>query len=284
MAARMACIALRRPDPAAAQAHVRRARNGLRARAAEGEAHLLNAIATASARVMIDLHDVSAETAPGAWRLQAWLGVVRVVAERRPVLLVLPQSVRLRIARLLPPGVRAIAAGEVPACLARWPNCRRILASVSILPPLHPNLLWEAAALRLREMWAETADGRAALAVPLRLLILREHGPDLRFGGGTPVATLDTTDPEAVARALLRLLIAPGAAGIVCAAAAEPVRLAFLDVCALRGLAFHGVVDAAALLAGALPEAAARELAHRAAEAARTMTNPTQKEPLCLAA
>ena len=285
MAARMAWIALRRPDPLGAQVHVRRARELLRARTAEGEAHLVRAIATAATPVMIDLPAASPEIAGSALRLQSWLGVVRIVAETGPVLLVLPQSVRLRIERLLPPGVRAIAAGEVEDCLARWPLCRRIAAGSGPMPPLHPNLLWEAAALRLQDMWAETPDGAAAIGVSAGLLILRDRGPDTRLRIGQWVATIDVTRPEAAARVLLGLLIAPGKADIVCVAAPDGVRRDILDMCALRGLAFHGAVDDAALVSGRLPEAARSELARRAADAARSLTRPsTSKEPLCPAA
>jgi hypothetical protein len=287
MARLMARIALHRPDPRRAAAHVRRAREGLRARAAEGEAYLLRAIATAAQPVIIDLHTVSAETATCALRLQCWLGVARVLAGSAPVLIVLAQSVRLRVIRLLPPGVRAIAAGEVAGCLELWPRCRRVEAGTGAMPPMHPNLLWEAAALRLREMWAETTNGRAALAEAATLVILREHAAAATFaiGPAASVALIDATESEAVARVILRLLIAPGGTAIVCAAAPSDVRRMFLDLCALRGLAFHGVVDDAALSPGLLPEAAARELARRAELAARALIPPSSnKEPLCLAA
>jgi hypothetical protein len=285
MAARMADIALRRPDPRIGQGHVRRARENLRARTAEGEANLLRAMAVAAAPVMVDLHDVSAETAPGALLLQAWLGVMRVLAERAPVLLVLPQSVRLRVARSLPPGVRAIAAGEVDSCLALWPRCRRVATHPFVMPPLHPNLLWEAAALRLRDLWAETPQGRAALAEGAGMLLLGENRPPARFAIGAGVATVNATDMQAVACALLRLLIAPNGAEIVCAAAPARVRAAFLDICALRGLGFHGCIDDAALSPGRLPASAGRELERRAAEAARGLIDPHHgKEALCLAA
>jgi hypothetical protein len=279
MAARMAEIALRRPDKRAAQGHVRRARADLRARMTAGAGHLLRAVAVATAPVMIDLHDVAAGTGQGALRLQCWLGVVRVLAQRCPVLLVLPQSVRLRIAGLLPPGARAIAAGEVDACIALWPRCLRLVAGELPPPPPHPCLLWDPAALRLREMWTELQPADAALA---GMVILQRGLPPRRLAG---FATLDAEDAEAVARLVLRLLIAPGDIEIVCAAAPQAALRVVLDVCALRGLAFRGAVDAAALAPAGLPRMAADELARRAEAAALafTLTSNSQETP-CLAA
>ena len=288
MARRMAGIALRRSDPGRAQTHVRRARDRLRMQTADGEANLMRAIAIARSPLTIDLRHVSAETAPGAWLLQSWLGVVRVLGERRPVLLVLPQSARLRLAKLLPPGVRAIAAGETDACRAFWPRCVEIDAACVASPPPHPNLLWEGAALRARAIWAETRDGTEALNDRASLLILRS-GPPARFRAHCETAIIDTTDGAAVARTLLRLLVAPPpGAEIVCAAAPPVVRQAFLDVCALRGLPFHGMVDDAALAPARLP-ATQGELARRARDAAHALTlSPDSRsgtrETSCLAA
>jgi hypothetical protein len=283
MATAMARIALRRPDPHRAASHVRRARDTLRAHASRGGADLLRAIATAPAPAVIDLRDVAADTARGVLRLQAWLGAMRVMAERRPVVLVLPQSVRLRVARLLPPGVRAIAAGEMDACLARWP--RAVPVDGAAAPPLHPNLLWEGAALRLREGWAETSEGRADLADPARLVILRAGAVPARFGAGPGIAMVDASDPDAVARVRLRLLIAPEGMEIVCADAPPEVARSLLDICTLRGRPFHGAPDDAALVSGAPPAACLSELARRAAAAARALTHPnsTENRP-CLAA
>jgi hypothetical protein len=98
--------------------------------------------------------------------------------------------------------------------------------------------------------------------------------------------SLDASDREAVAAALLQLLAAPPPGiAVVCAGAPAPVRQAFLDLCVLRGLSFHGAVDEAALAPPRLPDAARNELARRAADAARALTHPdSTKEPLCLAA
>jgi hypothetical protein len=290
MAAAMADIALRRPDPKRAQAHVLRAREDLRSRAADGEAQLVRAIARSAAPVLVDLAETSAETAVGALRLQAWLGVMRVFAAQDPVLLVLPQSVRLRIARLLPPGVRAIAAGEIEAVLALWPRCRRIDAAVIDAPALHPNLLWEASCLRLREMWAEAPAGRAALGGDATLVILHPGAHASRFKTGRTIVTVDAADDEAVAALLLRLLAGPNeGVEIACAAAAPRIREALLDMCALRGIAFNGFADDAAYVRGVPHDARSGELARRAAAAARTMAAapippPNPKESLCLAA
>jgi len=284
MAAEMARIALRRPNPHRATGQVRRARDALRARAARGSADLLRAIATAPAPAVIDLRDVPGDKAQGVLCLQAWLGVMRVIAERRPVVLVLPQSLRLRVVRLLPPGVRAIAAGELAACLARWPRAV-LVDGAATPPPPHHNLLWEGAALRLRESWAETPQGRADLADPARLLILRAGATPARFGAGPVIAMVDASDPDSVARARLRLLIAPDGMEIVCVDAPPDLARSVLDICILRGRAFHGAPDGAALVSGAPPAACLSELARRAAAAARALTEPNSTEKLqCLAA
>jgi hypothetical protein len=290
MAALMARIALRRPDPKRAQAHVMRAREGLRTTAADGEAQLIRAIARSAAPVIIDLSETSAETAAGALRLQAWLSVMRVLATQDLVLLVLPQSVRVRIERLLPPGVRAIAAGEVAAVLALWPRCRRLDAAAMAAPPLHPNLLWEAACLRLREMWAETPAGRASLGDDAALVILYPGARASRFRTGRTIMTVDASDEEAVAVLLLRLLTsANDGVEIACSAVASRVRDALLDTCALRRIAFSGFADDTAYVRGVPHGARTGELARRAAAMARSLAaepifslNP--KESLCLAA
>ncbi len=294
MAAAMAAIALRRPDPRPAQASVHRARDALRSAADAGARNLLRAVARHKPVLVVDLHDTDIERS--ALKLQGWTGMARELAAARTIF-ILPDAIRALVGTLLPPAVRALTFAEYEVAGAElWPNRRVIDATdagarrpsdhrddrwsmaadtlsppgaLSELPLLHPNVLWEPAAQRLRQAWAATPAARAARFAPGLLFLRPAAGPnrlrDARF--------LDSADAPAVGAALMRLLCDPGAVSVVASGAAAPqVRRMARDVCAVAGIPFRGLVDGAALAPPHRPAAAARDIAARFRAAAASLT------------
>ena len=244
MAARMVQIALQEPRARPRASQLAMARDDLRARAAAGGESLLRAIARHGSPMVIDLRE--ADLGRDALLLQSWLGMVRVLAGQRRVVLKLPAELRRLVGRLLPPGVSASvgdgwldewpemllidAAGGPPPSVAalsggrvvkdrRWPGqveaapqgpaADAAAMAVDGLPRLHPNVAWEPACLRLREAWAALPDSRAALAAGAPTLLLRDGAGNARsvaLGGGRAMRIVDAQAWQAVQTALMALL------------------------------------------------------------------------------
>lgn len=309
MAARMAEIALSRPDPRIAQRATLRARDALRATAETGAANFLRAVARRKAVLVVDLHDACIEAS--ALKLQSWLGMARILAARR-TLLIVPDAVRTTIESYLPPGVRACSLAEYEAAAGRFPNRIVIDATaaggravsdyrdgrwtfddadcelsepLAEFPYLHANIAWEPAAVRLRAAWlAANAQPRRAIAPGL--LIFRP-GRSICFATqGDPrqpsraITYVDSDDHSAISSALMHLLVSPSGMSVVVSGSARPaVRRAALQVCAIAGVRYRGLADAAAMAPTNLPARIPDDAAARTQSVAAMFTAKTEEPP-----
>ncbi len=239
MAAGMADIALRRLGFGAALAAAGVARDDLRARAAAGEGNLLGVIARHKPPIVVDLRGA------GALRLQASIGLVREMSSRHRVRLVLDKEVHAMIARILPLAVDAELKSDTSPL-------------DDALPPLHANLAWDPAAIRLRDAWAE--GGRRH---PPGMLILADApGGTRTLSRGRCLISVDVSDSAAIEAALMRLLHAPAERDEVVWAATghDALRSFVLSLCMLRDIPFRGMLDGIAELPMRLPSTISREL------------------------
>jgi hypothetical protein len=239
---------------------------------------------------VVDLHDADIERS--ALKLQGWLGMARALAARARVLLILPDAVRALVGRVLPPGVRGLGRAAFDRHARAWPVQFRVDAThsggrhdcdvrdtrwsgagaaagpLADLPLLHPNVTWEPAARRLRDAWAATPPALAAGALA-GLVILCGGGGGHR-GQLTPGRAFTLVDDEndaAVQTVLMRLLRDGGAAELVVAGTTpDAIRRMALEVCVVAGVAFHGLVDAAAIAPSRGDGNANKEMARRTSD------------------
>ncbi len=242
MAARMAEIALRRPGLGPALDATEAARDELRARAAQGEGHLLRVIERYKPAIEIDLRRA------GPLHLQASIGAARALAARHRVRLVMDAETHALIGTVLPPAVDPVLAAASDT--APVPPMAT--------PTLHPDLTWDPAAIRLRAAWS---GGRETPAPGMFVLgdIAREPRALSRR---RRITCLDVADPAGVEAVLMRLLHAPSEHDeIIWATNGHGAfRTLVMSLCVVRNIPFRGTADGVAELPELLPATLAREL------------------------
>jgi len=170
---------------------------------------------------------------------------VREMSSRHRVRLVLDKEVHAMIARILPLAVDAELKSDTSPL-------------DDALPPLHANLAWDPAAIRLRDAWAE---GRRRHP-PGMLILADAPGGTRTLSRGRCLTSVDVSDSAAVEAALMRLLHAPAKRDEVVWAATghDALRSFVLSLCLLRGIPFRGMLDGVAELPMQLPSTISREL------------------------
>jgi len=292
MAQLMAEIALKRPPLTDALTHIRRARSDLRTRVGEGEANLLAVIADGTRPVVIDLSSVA--LVGDRLALYSWFSSVRIFSERFPVILLLSVEVLRVVGKYLPLGVKAMTPDLLrverkwsrlvvidvfgktdPALLGltgddlvlfdqRWG--KEVSGASGVFGPMpmfNNNASWEPAVLALRR--AEKTDDAEPFRFPgssTRIIFTDTPTgvPPLCLDGKTTSVFVPVSDWTVFQSAIFALLDGAVKEVIWSAEPRGVAHRAACQACALRGIAYHGWLDQAALGRGALPKSYLPEL------------------------
>ena len=284
MARRMAEIAVDRPPIADAMTHVRRARHELRERVRRGGENLLAVIAAASRPLVVDLTRASLKG--GALALYSWLSLIRVFSARFPLVLLAAPEVVDAVGSYMPLGVKTMSAenfrrdrlwskvhvidvfgetdaetlglteDDVIAFDERWqrgstPEGR--IGALGEMPLLHKNATWEPTVIALRRK-QDMARIDALRFAGCRTRIVVTDRParlnPIEIERTTVTVFVALSEWENFQEAIFATLD-----GIVSELvwAAQPQGAAHriaIEACAMKGCAFYGFLDGAAVNRG----------------------------------
>lgn len=287
LAARMVEISLARPDLAAATAAVAEARADLRQRTSLGGSKLVTALKLLRIVVVLDLR--AFDIGSGVLPLIGYLSLVRLIAWRHPVIVILADELAAAVSTRLPTGASALAAsaatpaflmplrkkildasgtgperlgvcsGDAYAADRRWLEpaaaVSRLAGGIQAMPLLHPDIFWEPAVADIRRRRGTPAGMAPLPAEPVDSIVFVDHLaaaiPSRVFGLSGRVWMLNTRREAEFDAAVLWLLEAgEGTVSVVWAGSCRGIRHRLvLEVCALRRFVFHGGTAEGAVLA-----------------------------------